>query len=267
MAPAAAEMLETLGAVDEVVGIGDFVTAPESITGLPRVGAYDAPNVEQLLELRTDLYLTVASEAARAAHARLEGFGITVVSLDTSTYEGVFTALEQVGRAVDRQERARETARAMRKQLQAIERIAAQAENRSVLFVVGREPLYVAGPGSHADEMISLAGGTNVAHDSPSPYLQMSLEAVLERMPEVIVDTSDNRPGAIRGRRIGSWGRWEFLPAVKNNRVYHVDPQRLAIPGVRLPEMTRLMGRLIHPETFGEATEDELIAPGASEKE
>ena len=31
-----------------------------------------------------------------------------------------------------------------------------------------------------------------------------------------------------------------------------MDPIRLVIPGPRLPQMTRLMGRLIHPEIFGE---------------
>ena len=190
MAPAAAGMLEALGTIEQVVGIGDYVTEPASIVDLPRVGAYDTPNVEQLLALRADLFLTTASEAAHDAHRRLESFGITVLPLDTSTYEGVFTSLEQVGRALGRQDRAREMARSMREELRVIERRAAQSTTKSVLFVVGRDPLYVAGPGSHADEMIVLAGGTNVAHDSPSPYLQLSLEAVLERMPEVIVGFS-----------------------------------------------------------------------------
>jgi iron complex transport system substrate-binding protein len=264
MAPAAAGMLEALDAIDQVVGIGDYVTEPAALTDLPRVGAYDTPNLEQLLALRADLFLTAASEAAHGAHQRLESFGITVLPLDTSTYEGVFTSLEQVGRALDLQTQAAELARTMRNQLQAIEREAAEADSRQVLFVVGRDPIFVAGPGSHVDEMIALTGGTNVAHDAPSPYLQISLEAVLERMPEVIIDTSDNRPGATRGRQPGSWNRWQFLPAVRDNRVYHIDPQLLAIPGVRLPEMTRLMGRLIHPEIFGEATDEELFSPAAA---
>jgi len=36
-------------------------------------------------------------------------------------------------------------------------------------------------------------------------------------------------------------------------RVYWVDPERLSIPGPRLPEMALLMAKLIHPEVFGEA--------------
>jgi ABC-type Fe3+-hydroxamate transport system substrate-binding protein len=121
-----------------------------------------------------------------------------------------------------------------------------------VLFVVGRDPVFVAGPGSHPDRLIALAGGKNVAHDLLSPYQQMSLEAALEREPEVIIDTSDNSADALRGRAAGSWRRWPFLPAVRNNQVYWLDPSRLVIPGIRLPAMARLMSQLIHPEVFGE---------------
>jgi iron complex transport system substrate-binding protein len=118
----------------------------------------------------------------------------------------------------------------------------------------------VAGPGSHLDEMVRLVGGENVARDSGSPYPRFSMEAVLERMPEVIVDVSDNRPAVRRGRIAGDWARFPFLPAVRGGGVYQVDPRHLTIPGMKLPEMTLLMGRLVHPEAFGAVGEDDLGA-------
>ena len=51
---------------------------------------------------------------------------------------------------------------------------------------------------------------------------------------------------------------WPFLPAVREDCVWSVAPGRLAIPGIRLPEMTRLTGKLVHPEIFGVASPDEL---------
>ncbi len=259
MAPAAAEMLEALGALELVVGIGDFVQEPASIAKLPRVGAYDKPNVERVLELRADLFLSAQSQAAAAAHGRLKAFGVEVVALDTSTYEGVFASLAELGRLLDRQQRAGALERELRGQLAEIQRTASDLPPRSVLFVVGRDPVYVAGPGSHVDEMIAMVGGTNVFHDAPSTYHRVSMEAVLERLPDVIIDTSDNGPQALRGRVHGDWGQWAFLPAVRQQRVYLVDPSRLVIPGIRLPEMTFLMGQLIQPEAFGEPSDEELV--------
>lgn len=258
LAPSAAEMVHALGLIHRVVGVGDFVHWPPELRQLPKVGAYDAPNPERVLSLEADLLITTASREAAPQLDRLEGLGVAVLALDTSTYQGVFTALERLGEVLDRREEARRVAAGMEARLAAIRRRTEGVTRRRVLVVVGREPLYVAGPGSHFDEMIRLAGGVNVAHDALSPYQLLSMEAVLERMPEVIVDSSDNRPGALRGRRPGRWGQWPFLPAVAADRVYGVDPGRLAIPGVRLPAMTELMARMIHPELFGEVTPREL---------
>lgn len=258
LAPAAAEMLEALGLLDRVVGIGEFGPWPAAIGDLPVVGGYDSANVERILALRADLLVTASSEAASASHQRLESLGVNVLPLDTSTYDGVFASLVELGRTFDREAEAQTLESEIRRELEAIAGRAAELPRRRTLFVVGRDPLYVAGPGSHVDEMMRMVGATNVIDDALGPYQQVSLETVLERLPEVIIDCSDNQREAGRGRHNGAWDAWSFLPAVHDGRVYSVDPGRLVIPGIRLPEMTRLMGQLVHPEAFGEATEEEM---------
>jgi ABC-type Fe3+-hydroxamate transport system substrate-binding protein len=252
MAPAAAEVLEILGVTDRVVGRGDYVVWPPALQALPRVGAYHAPNVETVLSLRTTLLLTTSSQAAQGAHAKLRELGIEVLALETNTYDSMLDSIVSIGREVGREEEARMAVEEIRQEMDEIRGLAKDAPGRRVAFVVDRDPLYVAGPGSHVDEMIRAVGGENVAADAASDWQLMSMEIILERAPEVIIDTSDNGDGALRGRVVGPWGRWPFLPAVEKKRVYWVDPIRLVIPGPRLPQMTRLMGRLIHPEVFGE---------------
>jgi iron complex transport system substrate-binding protein len=252
LAPAAAEMLDELGLLDRVVGIGEYGPWPASISGLPVVGGYDSPNVERLLELDCDLLLTTMSEAAFGVEKQLRSIGVEVVALQTATFDGVFDSLSKVGIMFGKEAEAGAIEHKLHERLRELAALAKGREARRVLFVVGRDPLYVAGPGSHIDEMIRMVGGINVAGDCGSPYQQLSMEAALERAPEIIIDASDNRPDALRGRAMGTWGRWEFLPAVKERRVYHIDPGEMVIPGLRLPEMTELMGQLIHPELYGE---------------
>lgn len=262
IAPAAAEMLEAMDLLDRVVAIGELGTWPSQIKNLPKVGGYNNPNVERVLALRADTLLSAQSQAAAEAHRRLEAFGIRVVALDTSTYEGVFAAIATLGETFDRLETAQQLSAEMQEQLNEIKHLSDGLQRRRVLFVVGRDPLYVAGPDSHIDQLIRLTGGDNVAYDAVAPYQQMSLETILERRPEVIVDASDGRDGGLRGQRLGPWEKWQFLPAVRNQRVYWVDPSRLVIPGIRLPGMARLMGRLIHPEVFGTPGEVEFRKNG-----
>jgi iron complex transport system substrate-binding protein len=260
MAPAAAEVLEILGVTDRVVGRGDYVVWPPALQKLPRVGAYHAPSVETVLSLGTTLLLTTASQAAQGAHAKLRELGIEVLALKTNTYESMLDSIVSVGREVGREEEARKVVVGIRGEMDEIRGLARDAPRRRVVFVVDRDPVYVAGPGSHVDEMIRAVGGENIAADAASDWQLLSMEIIFERAPEVIVDTSDNGYGALRGRVRGPWDRWPFLPAVEKNRVYWVDPIRLVIPGPRLPQMTRLMGRLIHPEIFGEPSPEDFEA-------
>ncbi len=260
MAPAAAEVLEILGVTDRVVGRGDYVVWPPTLQKLPRVGAYHAPSVETALSLGTTLLLTTSSQAAQGAHAKLRELGIEVLALETNTYESMLDSIVSIGREVGREEEARRVVEGIRAEMDEIRGLARDAPGRRVVFVVDRDPVYVAGPGSHVDEMIRAVGGENIAADAASDWQLLSMEIIFERAPDVIIDTSDNGDGALRGRVTGPWDRWPFLPAVEEGRVYWVDPIRLVIPGPRLPQMTRLMGQLIHPEVFGEPSPEDFEA-------
>lgn len=266
MAPAAAEVLEILGMSDRVVGRGDYVVWPPAMQKLPKVGAYHAPSVETVLSLGTTLLLTTSSQAAQGAHVKLGEMGIEVMALETNSYEGMLESIVSIGKEVGREEEARKVAEGIRREMDEIRGLATGAPRRRVVFVVDRDPVYVAGPGSHVDEMIRAVGGENIAADATSDWQLLSLEIVFERAPEVIIDTSDNGDGALRGRLAGPWDRWPFLPAVEENRVYWVDPIRLVIPGPRLPQMTRLMGQLIHPEIFGEPSQEDFEALGGGDR-
>lgn len=257
--PAVAEMLAALGLLDHVVGIGQFGPWPEAIAGLPVAGSYDNPNMEQILALDTDIFLNVKSRAAAAAQLQLEKTGIEVMELDTSTYEGVFGSIRKIGKRFNREEAAAQLIKKIRAGVNKVSHLAQNLPGQRVLFIVGRDPVYVAGPGSFIDHLIRTAGGKNIANDMQAPYQQISMEAVLESQPEVIIDTSINSEGALRGRQPGYWGKWSFLPAVQNNRVYWIDPSRLVIPGIHIAHTAYLMGKLIHPEVFGEPAPEDYI--------
>ena len=256
LAPAAAETLAALGAADQVVAVGDFVAWPPELARRPKLGAYDAATPERLLALGVDLVVTTASVAGHADREQLARARRRAASSSTprpttarsprssrsAAGSGASAAAERLAAAVAR---ARRRGRGARR---------ARCRAGSVLLVVGREPLFVAGPGSHLDRLLAAAGGENVAADLGSTYAQASLEAMVARAPEVIVDSSENRVGAAaRAALAREWGRFPFLPAVAAGRVWPVDPFRVSIPGPRLGETAELLARLVHPERFGAA--------------
>ncbi len=195
MAPAAAEVIEILGMTDRVVGRGDYVVWPPAMQKLPRVGAYHAPSVETLLSLGTTLLLTTSSEAAQGAHVKLRELGIEVLAVRTNSYESMLASIVSIGREVGREDEAGRVVDGIRGEMDEIRERARDAPRRRVIFVVDRDPVYVAGPGSHVDEMIRAVGGENIAADAASDWQLVSMEIIFERAPEVIIDTSENGDG------------------------------------------------------------------------
>ena len=97
MAPSAAEMLGALGLAEQVVGIGDFVSEPRQLAKLPRIGAFDAPNLESVLALHATHFVTARQVAGSASLAKLRSLGIEVIELDTSTFDGTLSAMKNLG--------------------------------------------------------------------------------------------------------------------------------------------------------------------------
>ncbi len=259
LAPAAAETLAALGVADQVVAVGGFVTWPPELASRPRLDAFAVANAEPLLALDVDLVVTTASVAGHADRERLRGLGIDLLELDTESYPAALASIVTLGRRVGRGAEAERLAAAIEARVAAVAARAADLPRRRVLMVVGREPLFVAGPGSHLDHLLAAAGGENVAADLGAPYAQAALEAMVARAPEAIVDSSENRVGAAaRAALAHDWGRFPTLPAVAAGRVWAVDPSRLSIPGPRLGETAELLARLVHPERFGAPAPAEL---------
>lgn len=262
MAPAAAEMAALLGRSDAVVAVGDHVRYPAELAGRPRIGAFDAPNAERLLELGVTHMLTTESAAAAMAHARLRALGITVVELDTATVNGTLAALGTVGALLDRAAVAEGEVAAIRARLAAVRARVAGAPRRSTLLVVGREPLWAAGPGSYLDELLQTAGGENILADLPSAFAMASREVIVARQPELIIELAARQAQAA----LDSWRDLTSLPAVRLGRVVLVDPLRFGVPGPRLAEMAESLARIVHPELCGPATAADLGPLVAAER-
>jgi len=252
MSPAAAKILERLQLTDRIVGIGAWVDPPAGSRNMPRVGTFDRPNVELILRLEAQALITSGETSAQAARTRLAGLGVRVIALDVATPDDLFHAIVTLGNLLGGSARAAALAETIRAGMQNLTQRARDVHPSRVLVLVGREPWYAAGAGSGIDAMIRAVGGNNVIARSTSPYPQVSLETIVSGDPDVIIDCSDNRPGAPRGRHAGDWARFSFLQAVANNRVYFVNPNRFLVPGPDLVEKSFALGQLIHAEIYGE---------------
>src|SRR5437870_1312019 len=117
---------------------------------------------------------------------------------------------------------------------------------RRVLVIVGHRPLVAVGRGTLQDELLTMAGGVNVAGDAGQVWPTLTLELVVARAPEVIVDASMGSEAGARELFAGL----TTVPAVQNGRVVMLADETFLRAGPRVPEAAAALARAIHPEAF-----------------
>jgi iron complex transport system substrate-binding protein len=252
--PSITETLFALGLGDRVVAVSQHCRYPPQVLALPKVGTFVRPDVERIVTLKPDL--VVISDRAGDFGNRLKALQVPFVVVPSRTLSDVTLAIRQIGTAAGIESHAREVAEGIERRLDDIRRLAVAKPRPRVLLILGRNPqaltgMVAAGRDSYLNELITVAGGTNVL-DEPGvpPYPHISLENVLQLKPDVIVDVIDmSAIAAVRTRRADAsrelWRRLRTIPAVRNGRVYADAIDALVVPGPRVVDTAAWLADLI----------------------
>jgi iron complex transport system substrate-binding protein len=131
-----------------------------------------------------------------------------------------------------------------------VDRVRTQSHQPRVFFQIGVSPIVSTGTQTFIHELITQAGGINVAA-GPTPYPRFSIEQVLEQAPEVILIASMAK-GVTFQKVKDQWEAWPSLPAVRNGAVYIISADIFNRPTPRLVQGLELLAHKLHPELFGD---------------
>jgi iron complex transport system substrate-binding protein len=255
-APAITETLFALGLGDRVVGVTDYCHYPAEARKKPKIGGYLRPSLETIIALRPDLVIVERSPSNLAAQlARLK---IVTVEVDFKKLPDIQASFQKIAEAAGVAERGRALRSLITQQLDQLHsRLKASAQPK-LMFVVGRTPgtltgLVVVGGTSYLSELIDAAGGVNAFADSTAPYPKVTMEEVLARDPDVILDRPDmgNQGGASEAQKramLQLWRTYPMLKAPKQERVFAVDSDIFVVPGPRVIDAAQAFAKMLHPE-------------------
>jgi len=118
------------------------------------------------------------------------------------------------------------------------------------VIVYGREPLILGGPGTFADDILSLAGGVNIAADATIKYPRYSIERLVLEGPDVIIEAGciDEFGDGSASHISDFWNSWPSIPAVKNGRIVLISSDLLSRPGPRVTDGLIAVTRALHPD-------------------
>ena len=237
LAPHLAENVFSAGAGDKLVGVTSYSDHPPAARTLPRIGDFNAFSLEQIVASAPDLVLVWGSGNGSNTLTSLEKLGFSVYVDELRKIGDIPASIRNIGHLAGTAEIADAAASHFSRAISEL-RAPEDATRLSVFYQIWNQHLQTIG-GSHLiSEVIALCGGRNLFEDSNLLAPQVSLEAVVDRNPEVIVASGmDGRePPWLR-----DWQRFPDLAAVSAGALYFVHPDTLQRPTVRMAKGAREM--------------------------
>jgi len=235
LAPSSTEILFALGLDREIVGVSQYCNYPQAVRGKERIGTFSQPNIEKIISLKPDIIFCTSLEQAPAV-AKLRQLGFKVCVSDPSNLKELFASIDEMGRLVNKEYAANNLIDKMKAGIKVVaDKVAyVPGSKRPKAYVeFWDSPMMTAGSGSFIDELITIAGGINIASGAKKNYSYFSAEDVVKQNPDVIILCYMQKKNALNAVR-NRFG-WENISAVKNGRVYNdIDPDTILRPGPRI---------------------------------
>ncbi len=238
------EILYALGLQDRVVGVDQYSDYPEAAKAKEKVGSFIQPDLEKIIALEPDLIL-VTNIHLKTVLPELERRHLPALVTNPKDVKGVPASVEMLGQIAAKQQEARTLADNLRSKIAAVESGLKGATPVRVFYELS-PTLHTAGPGTFVDDLVKLAGGSNIAATSDQEWPQLSQEALLLADPEVVL-LADHEAG-ITPDQVAARPGWSQLSAVKGNRVFTVDPNLTNRPAPRVVDGLEIIAKKLHPD-------------------
>ncbi|RKN86813.1 ABC transporter substrate-binding protein [Paenibacillus ginsengarvi] len=247
------EILFALGLGDRIVGVSDFDNYPAEATSKPKMGGVSAPNVEAILAANPDLVITGISIKDDAL-AKLRSLNLPLYKFEPKSVDDILNNIAIIGQLTDRQKEAAALADKMKKEVDKVKTAVSglKPEQKKKVYIEF-SPGWTVGKGEFMDELITLAGGINIASDTKG-YNKINEEKIIQDNPDVIFYTTGakDKAGTTLDQIILQRNGWDKINAIQNKRLIAVDQDLLSRPGPRISQGLISIAKGIYPDLIKE---------------
>ncbi|MFF2482550.1 ABC transporter substrate-binding protein [Paenibacillus sp. NPDC058071] len=245
LAPSETEVMYAIGAGEQVAGVDAFSNYPPEAASKPQIGDMTT-NIEAVVALTPDLVLASSSMNAEAV-TKLRELKIAVYATDPTTYDATADKITTIGRIVGKEKEAETVAQHMKDVKQQVQDAVKDAAKKPVYLEFS--PGWTVGSGTFLNELLTIAGGTNISAAQPG-WFEVSAEEVVKQNPQLIIypdlKEDPNPIAAAFAQRPG----WDAIDAIKNKQLFAVAEDPLVRVGPRLADGLLELAKTIHPDLF-----------------
>lgn len=247
--PSNTEILYALGLGDNVIGVTSFDNYPEEAKKVEHVSDSMTVNAEKVIALKPDVVIAYTTGEDPGLEL-IEQADIPVFTIKSaSTFEDVYGDIEQIATVMGVEDKGKELVNGIKKDITAVqEKVAEVKEKEKVYFEISPSPdIFTTGAKTFQQEILTAAGVENLFADQEG-WIKLSEEEIIKRNPNIIMTTVNTVDDPIK--EIKSRNGWNQLNAVKNNKIFMLDPDIMSRPGPRIGEAVELAAKTVYPDIF-----------------
>ncbi len=254
LAPSNTEVLFSVGAGAQLVGRDSYSDFPTEAKNVPDIGGgFAALNMEVILSKKPDLVLASPLTPPEQI-ADLDKAGLTVYVLpNPKTFDDLYANLQTAGKLTGHEKEAGTLIDSLKARVKTVTDKVANVAERPVVYyeldATDPNAPYTSGPDTFVDLLIHTAGGENFGGNLKGDWVQISVEQLLAKQPDLIV-LGDNTYGGVTADQVKARAGWDALNAVKQGKIFIFDDNLVSRPGPRLVDGLEAMAKLLHPELF-----------------
>ncbi len=262
--PATTEMIFAMGAGSRLIAVSSYDKYPPEATKLPRVGALLDPDTERILSLHPDLVIVYGTQTE--LKRSLDRATIPYYSYEHRAMPDIMATIRAVGARIGYRVQANGLASSMEQELAAVRATVAGRPRPRTLLVFERDRttlqnIYASGGYGFLADLLDVAGGDNIFADVKQQSVQAGTEQILARRPDVIVEL---RYGASAKnvdptRDLRAWDSLGSVPAVRTKRIVILVGDQYVVPGPRIVQAARELGRRCTPRRGGADESGHLV--------
>jgi len=218
---------------------------PAEVADVAKVGDFAGPNLEAVAAAKPDLVVATTGVQADVI-AKLEELGAIVIAVDPTTLDGLYEDIIEIGQATGETGSAEKTVADMKSQVATISEAVGTEEPVGAFVEISQDPLFTVGSGTLIDELITLAGGTNIVAEPG--YVPYSVEQLIKSDPEVYMATKGSMSDPAQLEQRAGFSK---LTAVQNGNVVILEDNYVSRPGPRVVLGLKQIAEALHPQAFG----------------
>jgi iron complex transport system substrate-binding protein len=248
LSPHITEILFTLKAGENVIAVTDFCRFPRQALSREKIGGLLNPNIERMVALKPSHIFGVPAHADLAAS--LKRFNLEIIMFPNETIFDVLKTIKLIGSEIGKQAEATHFIDSFNDTLETL-KSRSTSDTIHAMLVIGREPetlrnIMVAGKETFISELWNLTGGLNLYQDLPNHYNNISIESILTRNPDVIIElTTQDPPGVAQVNTHSSWTTLGDVSAVENGHIFRISGNYTMVPGPRMTHLARDFAHII----------------------